>query len=50
MRAALRRGPAVLSTTGRSGRAAEHVRVSHQYVGLPGDVLDDARTLTRAPG
>ncbi|CAL9633048.1 beta-L-arabinofuranosidase domain-containing protein [Streptomyces sp. Tu 3180] len=46
VRAALRRGPAVLSTTGRFGRAAENVRGSHQYVDLPGAVLGGAPALT----
>ncbi|MFJ7135301.1 beta-L-arabinofuranosidase domain-containing protein [Streptomyces fungicidicus] len=46
VREALRSEPAVLSTGGRFGRAAENVRGSHQYVDLPAAVLDGTPALT----
>ncbi|MET9773278.1 beta-L-arabinofuranosidase domain-containing protein [Streptomyces sp. NPDC006367] len=48
VREALRRAPAVLSTEGRFGPAAENVRGSHQYVDLPAGVLGDTSTITLA--
>ncbi|MET7295101.1 beta-L-arabinofuranosidase domain-containing protein [Streptomyces griseoloalbus] len=46
VREALRHDPAVLSTGGRFGRAAENVRGSYQYMDLPAAVLADAPALT----
>lgn len=46
VREALRRDPAVLSTSGRFGTAVENVRGSCQYVDLPGQVLGGAPAIT----
>lgn len=46
VRAALREDPAVLSTEGRFGTAAENVRGSYQYVDLPAGVLGGAPAIT----
>ncbi|MFE0786223.1 beta-L-arabinofuranosidase domain-containing protein [Streptomyces mutabilis] len=48
VREALRGDPAVLSTRGRFGPAAENVRGSYQYVDLPAGVLGDTPTITLA--
>ncbi|MGC9497326.1 beta-L-arabinofuranosidase domain-containing protein [Streptomyces sp. WG7] len=48
VREALRHDPAVLSTDGRFGAAAENVRGSHQYVVLPAGVLGDTPAITLA--
>ncbi|GAA3952411.1 hypothetical protein GCM10022384_02490 [Streptomyces marokkonensis] len=48
VREALRHDPAVLSTQGRFGAAAENVRGSHQYVDLPAGVLGDTPAITLA--
>ncbi|MFH9574310.1 beta-L-arabinofuranosidase domain-containing protein [Streptomyces sp. NPDC017230] len=48
VREALRHDPAVLSTKGRFGAAAENVRGSHQYVDLPAGVLGDTPAITLA--
>jgi DUF1680 family protein len=48
VREALRHDPAVLSTDGRFGTAAENVRGSHQYVDLPAGVLADSPAITLA--
>ncbi|MFJ8192639.1 beta-L-arabinofuranosidase domain-containing protein [Streptomyces sp. NPDC096094] len=48
VREALRHDPAVLSTEGRFGTAAENVRGSHQYVDLPAGVLGDTPAVTLA--
>ncbi|MER7053361.1 beta-L-arabinofuranosidase domain-containing protein [Streptomyces sp. NPDC000351] len=48
VREALRNDPAVLSTRGRFGAAAENVRGSHQYVDLPAGVLGDTPVITLA--
>lgn len=45
-RAALRRDPQVLSVPGKSGRAAEQVRGSYQYIDLPAEPLPAAFTFT----
>ncbi|WP_217250218.1 beta-L-arabinofuranosidase domain-containing protein [Streptomyces sp. AC602_WCS936] len=46
VREALRGDPAVLSTRGRFGAAAENVRGSYQYVDLPAGVLGDTPAIT----
>ena len=46
VRAALRGEPVVLSSAGRFGTAAEHVRGSYRYVDLPSGVLGGASAVT----
>ncbi|MGW7278373.1 beta-L-arabinofuranosidase domain-containing protein [Streptomyces sp. NPDC054844] len=48
VREALRHDPAVLSTQGRFGTAAENVRGSHRYVDLPAGVLGGTPAITLA--
>ncbi|AKZ54253.1 conserved exported protein of unknown function [Streptomyces ambofaciens ATCC 23877] len=48
VRESLRHDPAVLSTPGRFGAAAQNVRGSHQYVDLPAGVLGGASAITLA--
>jgi DUF1680 family protein len=48
VREALRHEPAVLSTAGRFGAAAEQVRGSYRYVDLPAGVLGGAAEITLA--